>query len=121
MTFNLVVVGLLLVVGILAFLWFMGTPQGMKLIHRQTVRAVLCMVEDRQKAMPQESLAVVYQSVAQLRNDRLPGHQKEQYMQLLADAGCFNIGTSMSDEEFAETLVCIEDFIKLKRSGALNS
>src|SRR2546425_6426274 len=121
MIFTGVVVTLILVAGILALLWFMGTPKAMQWVHRQTVRTVLRAIEAKLEATPQESRTTIYQSVAQWRNDRFSGHQKEHYMQLLADAGGFNSDTSMSPEEFAETLAHIEDHIKLKRSGALNS
>ena len=121
MMFTVVVAGLVLVVGVLAFFWFMGTPAGLQLVHRQTVNTVLSLVEARRKSVPQETLNSTYQTVAQSRKVHLAGVQKETYIQLLSEAGCFRENPMMSPEEFAETLARVEDFIKLKKSGALNT
>jgi hypothetical protein len=121
MMFTVVVVGLVLLVGVLGFFWFMGTPAGLQLVHKQTVNTVLSLVEARRKSAPQERLNSTYKTVAQSRNVHLAGVQRETYLRLLSEAGCFRENPVMSPEEFAEAVARVEDFIKLKKNGALNT
>ena len=110
MTTVLIVV--LALIAVLAILYFFGSKKGMKLIHSQTVRTIVYVVNSQLKSSPEKPLEQIYFSVAEHRNNKLPSLKKNDYLGHLARFGCFEHGTQMTPESFANTAADIEEFIK---------
>jgi hypothetical protein len=100
-----------------AFLYFMGSSIGMKLIHRQSASTIRFIVYAKQGAEPHTPLPQIYLSIAEERNRKLPFTTHYDYVQLLRDHGCFDPVTHPQPEQFAELCAKIEDKIKLDASG----
>ena len=113
----LVILGI--VFTIVIALYLMGNARTTQRIHRQSVRAMLFIIRAESHKSPHRPLSDIYLSVVKGRCGRLLGTNEENYLSILAQDGCFDENSQMQPEEFAERAACLEDVIKLKRSGAL--
>ena len=110
---TIAIVIVIAVLGILAFLYFLGSARGLELIHRQNISAILRVIEAQRLTNPNRPLREIYLSIAQERNERLKWLKRGHYLSLLSGAGCFDESTSMSPEEFARTAADVQYGIKI--------
>lgn len=109
---------LLVVIAIgMAVVYFLGSPKGVLLIHKQSASTILLIVKAKQRSAPQTPLQQIYLSIAEERNRKLPWVANSNYLYLLSNAGCFDPVTPPQPEQFAELCANIEDKIKLHASG----
>ena len=100
-----------------ALVFFMCSPMGMQLIHKQSVSTILNCVTAKQRSAPQTPLHEIYYSLAEERTNKSKWLAEFNYLYLLRDAGCFDPRTAPQPEQFAELMASVEEKIRLHASG----
>jgi hypothetical protein len=100
-----------------ALVYFMSSPTGMELIHKQSVSTILNAVKAIQSSAPQTPLHEIYYSLAEERNNKSKWLADFNYLYFLRDAGCFDPRTAPQPERFAELMASVEEKIRLHASG----
>jgi len=112
----LIIVLVVIAIG-MAVVYFLGSPKGVRLIHKQSASTILLIVKAKQRSAPQTPLQQIYLSIAEERNKKLPWVADFNYLGILRDAGCFGPTTAPQPEQFAQLMADVEDKIKLRASG----
>ena len=97
--------------------YFVTSSMGMQLIRKKTVSTILNEVKALQSAAPQIPLHELYHSLATERAQKNAWLADFNYVHVLRDAGCFDPGTALPPEQFAELMANVEEKIRLRTSG----
>ena len=100
-----------------ALVFFLNSPKGMQLVHKQSVSTILNSVHAIQSSAPQTPLHEIYYSLAEERTKKSQWLTEFNYLYLLRDAGCFDPRTAPQPEQFAELMAGVEEKIRLHASG----
>ncbi len=100
-----------------ALVYFLSSPVGMQLVHKQSVSTILSGVNALQRSAPQTPLHEIYYALAEERNNKSKWLVEFKYLYLLRDAGCFDSRTAPASEQFAEFMASVEEKIRLRASG----
>ena len=100
-----------------ALVYFLNSPWGMQVVHKQTVSNILTAVNARQRSAPQTPLEEIYYALAEERNNKSKWFAEFNYLYRLRDAGCFDSRTVPPPEQFAELMANVEEKIRLRASG----
>ena len=100
-----------------ALVYFLNSPMGMQLVHKQSVSTILNSVQAIQSSAPQTPLHEIYYSLAEERTNKSKWLAEFNYLYVLRDAGCFDPRTAPQPEQFAELMASLEEKIRLQASG----
>ena len=100
-----------------ALVYFLNSPWGMQVVHKQAVSDILNGVRARQRSAPQTPLEEIYYALAEERNGKSKWLAEFNYLYQLRDAGCFDPRTAPPPEKFAELMASLEEKIRLRASG----
>jgi len=100
-----------------ALVYFSTSPRGMQLVHKKIVQTILNDVHAMQSSAPETALHDIYYALAEERTNKSKWLIEFEYLNMLRDAGCFDLRTAPQPERFAELAASVEEKIRLRASG----